>query len=115
MTAHYNNSTSHTYQVALPSPGALANGPTGASLAAIGTPSGRTVSVGPPGNSHFYVSRPSALDAVLHHTPTAGESGSVKPGNVTSSPRASGASVLETGGSSEDAKALKLLDRRFCI
>ncbi|KAL3587555.1 Gluconate transport-inducing protein [Fusarium poae] len=99
----------------LPSPGALANGPTGASLAAIGTPSGRTVSVGPPGNSHFYVSRPSALDAVLHHTPTAGESGSVKPGNVTSSPRASSASVLETGGSSEDAKALKLLDRRFCI
>ncbi|KAG8665269.1 Gluconate transport-inducing protein [Fusarium poae] len=109
------SSTSHTYQVALPSPGALANGPTGASLAAIGTPSGRTVSVGPPGNSHFYVSRPSALDAVLHHTPTAGESGSVKPGNVTSSPRASSASVLETGGSSEDAKALKLLDRRFCI
>ncbi|KAL4727612.1 Gluconate transport-inducing protein [Fusarium chlamydosporum] len=100
-----------THSVALPSLGTVTNGPPGSSLAAISTPPSRTMSASPPRNSRAEVSGLSTLHAVLHHTPAASESGSAKPGSAASSPRASGACGLEKGGVSEDARALRMLDR----
>ncbi|KAH7182988.1 Gti1/Pac2 family-domain-containing protein [Fusarium flagelliforme] len=109
------SSSSHSHQVALPSLGAVTNGPPGSSLAAISTPPSRTMSVSPPRNSRPEGTGLSTLHAVLHHTPAASESGSVKPSSAASSPRVSGACGLEKGGVSEDARALRMLDRKFCI
>lgn len=109
------NGASHTHQVALPSLGAVTNGPPGSSLAAISTPPSRTMSVSPTRSSRPEVSGLSTLHAVLHHTPATSESGSAKPGSAASSPRASVACGLEKGGVSEDARALRMLDRKFCI
>jgi hypothetical protein len=115
------NGSSRTHQVALPGLGAVTNGPPGSSLAAISTPPSRTMSVSPPRSSHseapVSTSNKASLSALLHPTPTpaVSESGSVKPGSASSSPRVSGACGLEKGGVSEDARALRMLDRKFCI
>ncbi|KAF5024017.1 hypothetical protein F66182_3919 [Fusarium sp. NRRL 66182] len=113
------NGTPRTHQVALPSLGAVTNGPPGSSLAAISTPPSRAMSVSPPRSSHsegpITTSSKTSLSALLHPTPAASESGSVKPGSTSSSPRATGVCGLDKGGVSEDARALSLLDRKFCI
>ncbi|KAG7410609.1 hypothetical protein ACKAV7_010511 [Fusarium commune] len=113
------NGSSRTHQVALPGLGAVTNGPPGSSLAAISTPPSRTMSVSPPRSSHSEApattSNKASLSALLHPTPAPSESGSVKPGSASSSPRAAGACGLEKGGVSEDARALRMLDRKFCI
>ncbi|KAF4456544.1 hypothetical protein F53441_1376 [Fusarium austroafricanum] len=111
--------SSRTHQVALPGLGAVTNGPPGSSLAAISTPPSRTMSVSPPRSSHSEApaasSNKASLSALLHPTPAASESGSIKPGSAGSSPRVTGACGLEKGGVSEDARALRMLDRKFCI
>ncbi|KAF5623673.1 cAMP-independent regulatory protein [Fusarium tjaetaba] len=113
------NGPSRTHQVALPGLGAVTNGPPGSSLAAISTPPSRTMSVSPPRSSHSEApattSNKASLSALLHPTPAPSESGSVKPGSASSSPRAAGACGLEKGGVSEDARVLKMLDRKFCL
>ncbi|KAF4443569.1 cAMP-independent regulatory [Fusarium acutatum] len=113
------NGSSRTHQVALPGLGAVTNGPPGSSLAAISTPPSRTMSVSPPRSSHSEApattSNKASLSALLHPTPAPSESGSVKPGSASSSPRPAGACGLEKGGVSEDARALRMLDRKFCI
>ncbi|KAI1015976.1 hypothetical protein LB504_009040 [Fusarium proliferatum] len=113
------NGSSRTHQVALPGLGAVTNGPPGSSLAAISTPPSRTMSVSPPRSSHSEApantSNKASLSALLHPTPAPSESGSVKPGSASSSPRSAGACGLEKGGVSEDARALRMLDRKFCI
>ncbi|KAF9769384.1 hypothetical protein IL306_013182 [Fusarium sp. DS 682] len=113
------NGSSRTHQVALPGLGAVTNGPPGSSLAAISTPPSRTMSVSPPRSSHSEApvssSNKASLSALLHPTPAPSESGSVKPSSASSSPRAAGACGLEKGGVSEDARALRMLDRKFCI
>ncbi|KAF4967550.1 hypothetical protein FSARC_4935 [Fusarium sarcochroum] len=113
------SSLSRTHQVALPGLGAVTNGPPGSSLAAISTPPSRAMSVSPPRSSHSDApatnSNKASLSALLHPTPAASESGSAKPGSAGSSPRATGACGLEKGGVSEDARALRMLDRKFCI
>lgn len=113
------NGPSRTHQVALPGLGAVTNGPPGSSLAAISTPPSRTMSVSPPRSSHSdalaTTSNKASLSALLHPTPAPSESGSVKPGSANSSPRAVGACGLEKGGVSEDARVLKMLDRKFCL
>lgn len=116
---HRVNGSSRTHQVALPGLGAVTNGPPGSSLAAISTPPNRTLSVSPPRSSHSEAPIPStnkaSLSALLHPTPAASEAGSAKPGSASSSPRATGSCGLEKGGVSEDARALRMLDRKFCI
>ncbi|KAF5243935.1 hypothetical protein FANTH_7948 [Fusarium anthophilum] len=113
------NGSSRTHQVALPGLGAVTNGPPGSSLAAISTPPSRTMSVSPPRSSHSEApattSNKASLSALLHPTPAPSESGSAKPGSASSSPRSAGACGLEKGGVSEDARALRMLDRKFCI
>ncbi|KAF4981892.1 hypothetical protein FZEAL_2361 [Fusarium zealandicum] len=108
-----------THQVPLPSLGAVTNGPPGSSLAAMSTPPSRALSVSPPRSSHseapLMSSSKTSLSALLHPTPAASEAGSAKPGSAGSSPRAAGACGLEKGGVSEDARALRMLDRKFCI
>ncbi|KAM0293623.1 hypothetical protein ACHAPM_011624 [Fusarium culmorum] len=109
-------STSYISHVALQSLADLNHGPTGASSATNATPLSRTMSNTPPGNSSCYESRRFIIhDALNHTTPPASESGSIQLSSITSSPRASSVCRLERGGFSEDARALKMLDRKFCI
>ncbi|KYK57180.1 hypothetical protein DCS_04187 [Drechmeria coniospora] len=63
-----------------------------------------------------------SLSALLHPTPSSSECGSVgagSHGSASSSPRAKGAGApslaSETIGVSEDARALRMLDRKFCV
>ncbi|KAF4462641.1 cAMP-independent regulatory [Fusarium albosuccineum] len=113
------NGSSRTHQVALPSLGAVTNGPPGSSLAAISTPPSRALSASPPRSSHSeaptMTSNKASLSALLHPTPAASDAGSAKPGSAGSSPRTNGTCGLEKGGVSEDARALRMLDRKFCI
>ncbi|KAF4985853.1 hypothetical protein FDECE_16273 [Fusarium decemcellulare] len=113
------NGSSRPHQVALPSLGAVTNGPPGSSLAAISTPPSRALSASPPRSSHSeaptMTSNKASLSALLHPTPAASDAGSAKPGSAGSSPRTNGACGLEKGGVSEDARALRMLDRKFCI
>lgn len=97
----------------------LAKGPQGplpALSPGTSTPPTRHLSASPPRTSHAdgAVSRGGArpsLSALLHPTPSSSEPGSAKTG---SSPRANGL-ALDKAGVSEDARALRMLDRKFCI
>ncbi|KAK9441740.1 cAMP-independent regulatory protein pac2 [Metarhizium brunneum] len=85
------------------------------------TPPTRNHSVSPPRSSHesglpsgFPSGHRSSLSALLH---PASDSSSSKPasnGSSSSSPRISNA-ALEKCGVSEDARALRMLDKKFCI
>lgn len=80
-----------------------------------GTPPTRNASVSPPRTMHSeYPSsnghRPS-LSALLHPTPASSEAGD----NAGDSPRCGGLPPPEKMGVSEDARALRMLDRKFCI
>ncbi|KAK5995512.1 cAMP-independent regulatory protein pac2 [Cladobotryum mycophilum] len=71
----------------------------------------------PPRSSHSDVhsitGNKASLSALLHPTPSSSESGNN--GSASSSPRATGLGLPEKGGASEDARALRMLDRKFCI
>ncbi|KAH6896850.1 Gti1/Pac2 family-domain-containing protein [Thelonectria olida] len=108
----------------LPALGAVTSGSSSTSLAAISTPPPRALSVSPPRSSHSAEALPStngnkaSLSALLHPTPANSEPGSANPaanGSASSSPRSSGICGLEKGGVTEDARALRMLDRKFCI
>ncbi|PHH67477.1 hypothetical protein CDD80_827 [Ophiocordyceps camponoti-rufipedis] len=80
------------------------------------TPPTRHLSVTPPRSSAATTTRPS-LSALLHPTPASSEPGSAKTcssGSAGSSPRTAGV-VLDKAGASEDVRALRMLDRKFCI
>ncbi|KOS17759.1 cAMP-independent regulatory protein pac2 [Escovopsis weberi] len=81
------------------------------------TPPTRTLSVTPPEpshvDSHSTSGRTTNLSMILHPTPSSSESGNN--GSAHSSPRAAGLSLPEQGGVSEDFRALRALDRKFCI
>ncbi|KAL2211007.1 hypothetical protein CC79DRAFT_1319824 [Sarocladium strictum] len=83
----------------------MTNGPTGPTLAAISTPPSRNLSVSPPQSSHSDGHHKSNLSALLHHD--ASDRGSPQSCAV--------AAASEKGGVSEDARALRMLDRKFCI
>ncbi|KAI5467983.1 Gti1/Pac2 family-domain-containing protein [Mariannaea sp. PMI_226] len=112
----------------LPALSAVTSASSGSSLAAISTPPNRTISVSPPRSSHSTEpplpstnnSNKASLSALLHPTPAASETSAANPNphikSECSSPRSNGACGLqEKGGVSEDARALRMLDRKFCI
>ncbi|KAH7146376.1 Gti1/Pac2 family-domain-containing protein [Dactylonectria macrodidyma] len=107
----------------LPALGAVTSGASNSSLAAISTPPNRALSVSPPRSSHSAdvpttSGNKASLSALLHPTPASSETGSnnaATTGSAGSSPRANGICGLEKGGVSEDARALRMLDRKFCI
>ncbi|KAK7419563.1 Gluconate transport-inducing protein [Neonectria magnoliae] len=111
------------HQGPLPALGAVTSGASSNSLAAISTPPNRALSVSPPRSSHSTEAPPAtgnkaSLSALLHPTPASSEPGSANPvsnGSASSSPRTNGICGLEKGGVSEDARALRMLDRKFCI
>lgn len=117
------NTGSRGHQGPLPALGAVTSAASSSSLAAISTPPNRALSISPPRSSHSADVPPSnsnkaSLSALLHPTPASSEPGSANPatsGSAGSSPRANGICGLEKGGVSEDARALRMLDRKFCI
>lgn len=95
------------------------NSVTGAATHGMATPPARNLSVSPPRLVHHDApanAHRSSLTALLHPTPPSSESGAKPPsnGSASSSPRASGI-VPDICGVSEDARALRMLDRKFCI
>ncbi|KND89367.1 cAMP-independent regulatory protein pac2 [Tolypocladium ophioglossoides CBS 100239] len=121
---HLSNGSARSSHGSLPTLNAVANGTPASSHAAMATPPTRNLSVSPPRTSHVDGPGPlangghrSSLTALLHPTPSSSEPNSAKPassGSGSSSPRAGGATA-EKGGVSEDARALRMLDRKFCI
>lgn len=102
----------------LPGLGAVTTGPAGNTLAAISTPPSRTLSVSPPRSSHseapsLLSGNKASLSALLHPT-TNGDAKPASIGSANSSPRINGVK-MEKSGVSEDARALRMLDRKFCI
>lgn len=91
----------------LPAMNTMTSGQAGPTLAAISTPPSRNLSVSPPRSSHSDGHK-SKLTALLHP----GDGGS-DDGNPQSC--AVAASVAENSGGSVDARALRMLDRKFCI
>ena len=82
----------------------MSNGAAGPTLAAINTPPSRNLSVSPPQSSHSDGHHKSNLSSLLHDT------------SDRSAPQSCAAAVAgEKGGVSEDARALRMLDRKFCI
>ncbi|KJZ71720.1 hypothetical protein HIM_08917 [Hirsutella minnesotensis 3608] len=104
----------------LPALNTVANGQSAPAHGAMATPPMRHLSVTPPRSCHADGSLPRGgtrptLSALLHPTP-ASEPGSAKTtsSSANSSPRVSGL-ALEKSGASEDVRALRMLDRKFCI
>ncbi|KAJ6441289.1 cAMP-independent regulatory protein pac2 [Purpureocillium lavendulum] len=100
----------------LPALNAVANGAPAGAPAGMATPPTRNLSVSPPRTSQDAPAggHRSSLSALLHPTPPSSEAGTAKPpsnGSASSSPRIK----VEKGGVSEDARALRMLDRKFCI
>ncbi|RDA91833.1 hypothetical protein CP533_3645 [Ophiocordyceps camponoti-saundersi (nom. inval.)] len=108
----------------------LKPGPLPALNACISTPPTRQLSVTPPAHHHNHYHHPShhahhqaatsrpSLSALLHPTPANSEPGSAKTvssGSASSSPRANGLVLDKTGANNEDYRALRMLDRKFCI
>ncbi|CAM1509123.1 Fc.00g028620.m01.CDS01 [Cosmosporella sp. VM-42] len=101
----------------LPALGAVTSGPPGSTLAAMSTPPSRALSVSPPRSSHSetkstVTENKASLSALLHPT-TNGDSKPPSNGSASSSPRTQGATVKTEGGVSEDARVLRMLDRKF--
>ncbi|UKZ67141.1 uncharacterized protein TrAtP1_008304 [Trichoderma atroviride] len=77
------------------------------------------MSASPPQSSHLEThsaagGNKASLSALLHPTPAPNaESGAN--GSAHSSPRTGNVALAEKGGASEDARALRMLDRKFCI
>lgn len=84
-------------------------------LVGAGTPPTRNASVSPPRTSHVELpgsnGHRSSLSALLHPTPASSEAGD----SAGDSPRRGGLPPPEKCGVSEDARALRMLDRKFCI
>lgn len=121
---HLSNGSARGSHGPLPALNAVTNGTPASSHATMATPPTRNLSVSPPRAS--YVDGPgplangghrSSLSALLHPTASSGEPSSAQPassGSGSSSPRTNSATA-EKGGVSEDARALRMLDRKFCI
>ncbi|KAL7813281.1 Gti1/Pac2 family domain-containing protein [Trichoderma aethiopicum] len=102
----------------LPALGTVANGPLVPAHSGLHTPPTRTLSPSPPQSSHVEAhsstSNKASLSALLHPTTSSStEAGAT--GSAHSSPRATTITIAEKGGASEDARALRMLDRKFCI
>ncbi|GJN71163.1 cAMP-independent regulatory protein pac2 [Purpureocillium lilacinum] len=115
---HVNNAPPRGYGP-LPALNAVTNGAPAASHAGMATPPTRNLSVSPPRTAQDAATNGhrSSLSALLHPTPPSSEAGTAKPpsnGSASSSPRMKSIKV-ENGGVSEDARALRMLDRKFCI
>lgn len=120
--AHLGSASARGPHGPLPALNAVANGLPVPSHAAMATPPTRHLSVSSPRTAHLGGPlilgghRPS-LSALLHPTLSNSEPGSAKTasnGSAGSSPRTSGI-ALDKEGASEDARALRMLDRKFCI
>ncbi|KAK0764785.1 hypothetical protein N5P37_002253 [Trichoderma harzianum] len=102
----------------LPALGAIANGPLAPAHSGLHTPPTRTLSSSPPQSSHLEVhstnSNKASLSVLLHPT-TSSNSEAGANGSAHSSPRTSNVALAEKGGASEDTRALRMLDRKFCI
>lgn len=75
-----------------------------------GTPPTRNASISPPRTAHSDMpsGHRSSISALLHHTPASsenGDDGNARMGSISS----------DKGGSSEDNRALRMLDRKFCL
>lgn len=121
---HLSNGSARGSHGPLPALNAVTNGTPASSHATMATPPTRNLSVSPPRASHVDGPGPlangghrSSLSALLHPTASSGEPSSAQPassGSGSSSPRTNSATA-EKGGVSEDARALRMLDRKFCI
>ncbi|KAH6606089.1 hypothetical protein Trco_005242 [Trichoderma cornu-damae] len=102
----------------LPALGAVPSGPSAPSHGGLHTPPTRTLSASPPQSSHLEMHSSSgnraSLSALLHPTPPSNAE-AVPIGSAHSSPRTASIAMAEKGGASEDARALRMLDRKFCI
>ncbi|KAF4930124.1 cAMP-independent regulatory protein pac2 [Colletotrichum viniferum] len=114
-----------------PLPGVNAvSGPPSTSHPITHTPPNRTLSVSPPRSTHSDANRVTPAPAnkaslsalLLHPTPSSSEASSANAiGSANSSPRTAGAiaglppPMDRPAGMSHDAKALQMLDRKFCI
>lgn len=108
----------------LPALNSVAPGNSSSGHPAMATPPMRHLSVSPPRTAHLDSAMPRgstrpSLSALLHPTPSNSEPGSARTassGSAGSSPRTKGLGlVLDKCGVSEDARALRMLDRKFCI
>lgn len=103
----------------LPALGPIPNGSGAPQHNGLHTPPNRTMSASPPQSSHLEThsgagGNKASLSALLHPTPAPNaESGAN--GSAHSSPRTGNVALAEKGGASEDARALRMLDRKFCI
>ncbi|KAI1851416.1 hypothetical protein JX265_000350 [Neoarthrinium moseri] len=81
----------------------------------------RTLSVSPPrtaGSENINPSSKASLSALLHPTPANSEPNSANPASINSansSPRAMTAGPADSYNNNEDVKAIRSLDRKFCI
>ncbi|UKZ49735.1 hypothetical protein TrVGV298_003984 [Trichoderma virens] len=102
----------------LPALGAMASGPLAPAHSGLHTPPTRPLSSSPPQSSHLEVHSTSgnkaSLSVLLHPTPAPNSEPGAS-GSAHSSPRTSNIALAEKGGASEDTRALRMLDRKFCI
>ncbi|KAK1251540.1 hypothetical protein MKX07_007019 [Trichoderma sp. CBMAI-0711] len=104
----------------LPALGTVANGPLVSAHSGLHTPPTRTLSPSPPQSSHVEThtssstSNKASLSALLHPTTSSSTEAGAN-GSAHSSPRTASITMAEKGGASEDARALRMLDRKFCI
>lgn len=60
-------------------------------------------------------SNKASLSALLHPATSGSDAAPTGLNSAGSSPRACGLAAVEKSGVSEDARALRMLDRKFCI
>ncbi|PNY25363.1 cAMP-independent regulatory protein pac2 [Tolypocladium capitatum] len=125
---HLGSGSARSPRGPLPALNAVANATPASSHAAMVTPLMRHLSASPTRTSHVDARGPFAggghrtsISALLHPTPASSEPTGAKPtsgggggGSDGGSPRANCAAAAK-GGVSEDARALRMLDRKFCI
>ncbi|KEY68029.1 hypothetical protein S7711_08387 [Stachybotrys chartarum IBT 7711] len=107
-------------QATLPALNAVTTGPGMASISAMSTPPTRPLSTSPPRSQYpEAISMPSSnkasLSALLHPATSGSDAAPAGLNSAGSSPRACGLAAVEKSGVSEDARALRMLDRKFCI
>ncbi|KAI9147680.1 cAMP-independent regulatory protein pac2 [Paramyrothecium foliicola] len=115
-----NTTSARNPQGPLPALNSMTSGAPATSISAVmSTPPSRNLSVSPPRSLHAeqaaMPSNKASLSALLHPTPSSSDSPSLRPGSANSSPRSCGLAAIEKGGVSEDARALRMLDRKFCL
>lgn len=120
--ARFNLASSKPGHCALPALNAVSGGTPANAHTGLHTPPTRALSASPPHSSHSdghgASSNKASLSALLHPAPSRVESGSIlrgDNGSANSSPRTATLGLPEKGGASEDTRALRMLDRKFCI